>query len=409
VRLSLFGSGLSGLGIAYLLPPTEDNYSQIKLLLGEAKTHTTQIGPGQGGVVGPNRTYTFSAIALAYGVTAQKYGYSRVQNDFGSSAGDGLGLDSWLTSLANLAVTWQPGTMVTGDTNSDYISDVAGFLGVMTRLYTNRNPKANCSDAGDCWAVRTKCMLRHSATKYLSEDFSIGSNALPGCIYHTQNLYNANDIPPYGRAFDGRYDNHNYGPNPNYVYGNTLGETALAAVGLGVVQNNSGCSCPSFRYVVDNLWSQHLYTIDFQHNLWNAKGDKITKLNDPNQATNIFKKYAKSDSFADPANGMNGLIMGAMLKNDYSSVDQLVNYIWYAANDYGVFPYDYACHDGIKILDVNTQQYIPNPNCDITPSIDEDNWTNRDWHVTLIYPAAAIERYVVSLMLLESYNLPALP
>jgi len=373
---------IKALALGYLYPKSEENYQQIKHELQESICCLE----GEKGV-------TASTLAMAYWLAANKY--PEKLNELRNI------VDPPLTARANTMANneAQPVDGFIGRSGGDVNLYKGVFLAVTGAMYQNSD-----------WENKGKCLMFHGSTKSKSET---PNPPLSGCNFQTKVVWNGqegglpeiseaqNYLISVGPIFDGRYDNHNYAPNPTYVYGSNLGELIKWFLAYGGNRNlNFG---PTLRHALDALWAQNLPLVDFSRNLWNSTN--IVHLEPRNKPEpsfftplpyydnrqyclyyydnfkNLFKLYSKSENFVDPANSIDGLLLGALYKNNLPILDPLLKYIWYIANDYGVVPYDYSLEN-------------------IHPGF----WEASPHNIirSLVFPATSIERYVLGAMALDS-------
>jgi hypothetical protein len=381
---------IKALALGYLYPKSEENYKQIKTELSQSICCLK----GEKGI-------TASTLALAYWVAANKY--PEKLNELKSV------VDSPLIDRANTIANneYQPVDGFISRSGGDVNLYKGVFLAIAGEMYQRED-----------WEIKGKCLMFHGATRSKSET---PIPPLPGCNYQTKVVWNGreretpeildakNYLVDIGPIYDGRYDNHNYAPNPTYIYGANLGERLKWFLAYG--GNKTKTFDPTLRHALDALWSQNLPYVDFRRNLWNSENISLLKpKNTPvpspsiyipyfdnrqyctfyyDNFKNLFKLYSKSENFIDPANSINGLILGALYKNNLTLLDPLIKFIWYIGNDYGIIPYD----PSLENIHPGFWEAAPH------------NTLSR-----LIYPATSLERYVLVAMALdEAFTLIPIP
>jgi len=340
---------IRALADSYLYTPSTVKYNQIKQSLQTSS-----------GLLGSDLGTGYSTMALAYWLATIKY--PQLVNDGLNNTLDNSikSRASYLANPANIPVYNQ----FISRTGADRNSYVGAFLTIAGTMFGDTD-----------WDAKGKCFMFNSATSYYSQTTSscesvknqYGGNISTKNIYHgmesssVQEGYSQyqdainNFVDNIGPLNNGRLDNHNYGPNPAYIYGSTLEELEKASIALGSWRNANFGS--SINHAIDNLWLHNLDTVDFNKNLWNS--GQINKIspksgkdnsNNPywdsrytgltqTYTLNMYSEYSKSDNFLDPANTINGLLLGAVKNNNFSGFDALLSYIWYIANDYGAIPF----------------------------------------------------------------------
>jgi len=375
---------IKALALGYLYPKSEENYQQIKSELQKS----TCCLEGEKGI-------TASTIAMAYWLAANKY--PEKLNELRSIVD--VPLTARASAIANNDSERQPVDGFIGRSGGDVNLYKGVFLAVAGAMYENSD-----------WEVKGKCLIFHGSTKSKSET---PNPPLPGCNYQTKVVWNGqeggsaevvdaqNYLVDVGPIIDGRYDNHNYAPNPTYVYGANLGELIKWFLAYG--GNRTLSFGPTVRHALDALWEQNLPYVDFSRNLWNSANIvHLEPKNKPEPSAftpipyydnrqyciyyydnfkNLFKLYSKSENFVDPANSITGLLLGALYKNNLSILDPLIKHIWYIANDYGIVPYD------TTLENIHPGFWEASPHNTIR---------------SLVFPATNIERYVLAAMALDS-------
>jgi hypothetical protein len=393
---------IRALSDAYLYGSSTLKYNQIKSSLQTSSS-----------LLSGDRGAGYATMSLAYWLATVKY--PQLTNDSLR-----ITLDSTIKSAASYwsnPANERPYNTFISHSGGDNNSYIGTFLTVAGTMYGNTD-----------WDAKGKCYMYNAATKYYSENTSSCDEVKSQYgTTSTKNIFHGNEVSSgqdgysqyndavnnyinnIGSLRNGRLDNHNYGPNPFYVYAGVLTELEKATIALGSWKDRSFSG--SIGHAIDNLWSTNLYTVDFGRNLWNS--GQITKISpksgldndgnpywDPRYAglthtynLNMYRDYSKTDNFLDPAGSVSGLLMGAMDKNNYSGFDSLLTYVWYVADDYGSIPFGQQDGSGGWTKNLHPLYYYETNN--------STNGNSNEYRF-LLFPSTSLERYVLAAMLLDT-------
>jgi hypothetical protein len=399
----------------------------------------------------PEKGYGISDLTLAYWIAATKYPDIRTTKPTIAGIPAGTTLDNAVYLKLKVPVE----ALISA--NSGYL-----FNRFIARSGGNLNGPAGAAIdlAGSMFGSTNYLRYNQYGKCYMFNNAGNGStDTTPSCdllrsqgitnLPFTKGIYIENDNSPkisearnflvdLGSIYDGRLDNHNYGPNPAYIYGGNLGELAKAVIGWSTKTPPGTPTGRGVQYGLDRLWKQNLFLMDFDKNLWNSVN--VTKLVIKPEiaalpgkldeaetkglwdgrfkdsawgwSTNMFKQFSKSDTWLDPATGIAGLVLGAKTYNQWTEVDKLIDFIWYISNDYGGVPYTRPELDNVVCNSAKIYRWTAN----LTPlyyyqttRTQPSTCPSSSLEYGLILPLTYIERYTLSAMLLDnSLTLPSL-